>query len=29
VVAAAVPETVTNAGLKLHEAFIGNPVQDE
>jgi hypothetical protein len=29
VVAAVVPETVTDAGLKLHEAFIGRPVQEK
>jgi hypothetical protein len=29
VVAAVVPETGTDAGLKLHEAFIGKPVQEK
>ncbi len=29
VVAAAAPDTVTDAGAKLHAAFIGNPVQEK
>jgi hypothetical protein len=29
VLAAVAPETVTDAGLKLHEAFIGKPVHEK